>query len=267
MIVRTQDSDELVLVPQTDHSKLVGQIAAHWGNGDFTEVKPFASVVRAATSHDFGWIRYETNPVFNTDTGATLHYLDVPNTGPHLQMFSQTSQWLSDVDPYSALIFDMHRTGLWRRRYSVIDHPKAYLHRTDRPSMTITPEIEAMLVEGEASQAKVRSQFDENAVWTNYRLMQVWDLIGLYFCCHEPDDLYITPVPQSYADARTEGVRIMLKPVAKHEVEFTPFPFRKRGIKIFLSTKRLPKRKYPNSDEFLRAYFQAKTELLTFTLV
>jgi hypothetical protein len=51
MIIRTQDSENLVLVPQTDHSKLVGQLAAHWGNSDFAEPAPFASVVRAATSH------------------------------------------------------------------------------------------------------------------------------------------------------------------------------------------------------------------------
>ena len=49
VIVRTQDTEELILVPQTDHSKLVGQIAALWGNENFESPRPFVSMTRAAT--------------------------------------------------------------------------------------------------------------------------------------------------------------------------------------------------------------------------
>jgi hypothetical protein len=267
MIIRTQDSEELVLVPQTDHSKLVGQIAAQWGNKDFETPRPFVSVVRAATCHDFGWTRYESDPAFNSDTGETLHYLQVPNSTNQLRAFQECSDSMRTVDTYSALMVDMHRTGLWRRRYGVIDHPKAYLHPAGAPSMPLTPEIEAFVAKSEAEQEQQRKKLGEAEVWTNYRLLQVWDLLGLYFSCHDPDELYITPVPQTYAAGRNEGGRISMKPVSRYEVAFDPFPFRSRGIKVSLAMKRLPKRKYPDAESFKSAYFQAQPELMTFTLV
>lgn len=267
MIVRTQDSEQLILVPQTDHSKLVGQIAAQWGNKDFVTARPFVSMVRAATCHDFGWTRYETEPMFNQDTGETLHYLQVPNDTTQLQAFQDCYDWLFAVDPYSAMIINMHRTGLWRRRYNVIDHPKAYLHPVGVPSMPVTSEIDAFMAKNETLQEQQRKQLDEAEVWTNYRLLQVWDLLGLYFSCHDPDDLYINPVPQAYTSSRTDGIRMTMKPVGRYEVAFDPFPFRTRGTKISLAMKRLPKRKYADSASFHAAYFQAQPEHLTFTLV
>jgi len=38
MIVRKQPNGELILIGQTDHSRLVGQLAAHWGNRDFANL-------------------------------------------------------------------------------------------------------------------------------------------------------------------------------------------------------------------------------------
>jgi hypothetical protein len=267
MIVRTQDSEQLVLVPQTDHSKLVGQIAAQWGNADFETPRPFASVVRAATCHDFGWIRYESDPYFNAESGQTLHYLEVPNDDVQLQAYQDCYDWMAEVDAYSALILSMHRTGLWRRRYDVIEHPKAYLHPVGKPSMPLTADVESFIIKNEKLQDVERQKRDAAEVWTNYRLLQVWDLLGLYFSCHDPDELYIAPVPQQYSDSRTDGVRVTMTPVSRNEVAFDPFPFRQKGTKISLSMKRLPVRKYANADSFKSAYFQAQQELLTFTLV
>ena len=48
MIVRKQPNGELILIGQTDHSRFVGQLAAHWGNNEFAAPEPFDSMVRAA---------------------------------------------------------------------------------------------------------------------------------------------------------------------------------------------------------------------------
>ncbi|RPH73484.1 MAG: DUF3891 family protein, partial [Candidatus Rokuibacteriota bacterium] len=44
MIIRKDPSGGLVLIGQTDHSRFVGQLAAHWGNGEFETPKPYDSV-------------------------------------------------------------------------------------------------------------------------------------------------------------------------------------------------------------------------------
>jgi len=63
MIIRKDPSGALTLIGQTDHSRFVGQLAAHWGSRDFEAPKPYDAVVRAATFHDYSWLRYETSPL------------------------------------------------------------------------------------------------------------------------------------------------------------------------------------------------------------
>ena len=58
MILRGNRDNKSVLVAQTDHSQLVGQMASHWGNRQFDPPKPYDSVVRAAIYHDYAWLLY-----------------------------------------------------------------------------------------------------------------------------------------------------------------------------------------------------------------
>src|SRR5688572_1399621 len=66
MIIHDASNGQLTLITQTDHSNLVGELAAHWGNADFAAPEPYDSVVRAAVFHDYGWLRYETKPLLNS---------------------------------------------------------------------------------------------------------------------------------------------------------------------------------------------------------
>jgi hypothetical protein len=265
MIIRSNNAEELILVPQTEHSKLVGQIAANWGNETFSAPTPYASVVRAATYHDFGWLQYESAPLFNATAGTTLHYLDIPNTRDQLEAHRTWSDWLTRVDTYSGLLVRMHRTGLWQSRYDVIDHPKGYLQPQSR-KMPREADVSAFIQANEADQSAQRERFNADQVWVNYRLLQVWDLLGLYFSCHEPDNLQIRPVPRSYDDEGT-GVSLNISPSGRREVRFDPFPFSRHGCRISLGAKRLDRSSFNNEETFQRAFYQAPFESIEFTLV
>ncbi len=104
-------------------------------------------------------------------------------------------------------------------------------------------------------------------LWSNYRRLQVWDLLGLYFCCQDPYDDYVEPVPVSYHGGETDGVRLTLHGVTSRTVAFEPYPFDARPCHVQLSFKRLPKTSYPDVETFRRAYFQAPTDLMKFELV
>ena len=84
MIIRKDPSGALTLIGQTDHSRFVGQLAAHWGSRDFEAPKPYDAVVRAATFHDYGWLRYETSPLIRPETGEPYSFLQVPMTAQQL---------------------------------------------------------------------------------------------------------------------------------------------------------------------------------------
>jgi len=97
--------------------------------------------------------------------------------------------------------------------------------------------------------------------------MQVWDLLGLYFCCQEPYDDHIEPVPVSYAGADTEGVRLTLKPVDRRRVLFEPYPFDVRPCRVQLAFRIVSRSTFEDVEAFRRAWFQADLGLLEFELI
>src|SRR5438105_8489848 len=263
MIVRRQPNNELLLIGQTDHSRLVGQLAAHWGNDNFATPQPNESMIRAATFHDYGWLRYETSPRIHPETHEPYQFLQLPLGTTQLASYQWSLDWLTDIDRYAGLIINMHRTGLWNNRYGTIKYPTGYNVRD------LNPEAKEFIKRNEAWQEQERRAFNSNgkadALWTNYRLMQVWDLLGLYFCCQDPYEDYVEPVPVAYSDK--DGVRLTMKPAGGGRVKFEPFPFDVKSCRIQLSMKRLPKTTFENDQEFRRVYFQAATEVTTFELV
>jgi Protein of unknown function (DUF3891) len=258
MIVRKETDGSQRLIGQTDHSRLVGQFAAHWGNDRFAVPDPYESVVRAAVYHDYGWLRYETNPIVN-DAGETPDFRQVG--ARQLDSYQWCVDWMAGIDRYSGLIVSLHRTGLWRSRYGSITHPTAFNPRA------LNAETEQFIARHEAWQEQQQRTLDQAQVWTNYRMLQVWDLLGLYFCCQDPAEEAIEPVPVSYGGGRMDGIRLALAPETPRRVAFDPYPFDVRPLKVQLTAKRLPSTRFADLARFRRAYFQAPTELMEFELV
>jgi hypothetical protein len=262
MIIRQGPDHGLTLIGQTDHSRFVGQLAAHWGNDEFETPTPYDSVVRAATFHDYGWLRYETSPLTDTESGKPYPFLQVPMTPQQLGAYQWSLDWMADIDPYSGLIVSMHRTGLWQARYGTIKHPAWRYNLT-----TLSPEVQALVDHNEAWQQRTRAALDAKGVWTNYRLMQVWDLLGLYFCCQEPYEDHVDPVPTRYGGADDEGVRLTLTPAGPGRVAFDPYPFDVRPCTVQLAHRTVPRATYDDTEAFRKAWFQAEVGLFSFELV
>jgi hypothetical protein len=260
VIVRKLRSGETIVAGQTDHSKLVGQLAAHWGNAEFDAPRPYESVVRAATFHDYGWLRYETSPLINPESGEPYQFIKLPLAPEQMSSYQWSLDWMAEIDRYAGLIVNMHRTGLWKVRYDTIKHPIAY-NLTNMP-----PEIARFIEKNEAWQERTRAAYDRDELWQNYRLMQIWDLLGLYFCCQDPYEDHIEPVPVRYGAGKNAGTKMTMKPLGEGRVAFDPYPFDVRPCRIQLGFKRLPAASFPSVEAFRRAYFQADIELMAFEL-
>jgi hypothetical protein len=262
MIIRKEPDGALLLIGQTDHSRFVGQLAAHWGNQVFEAPKPYDSVVRAATFHDYGWLRYETSPLVNPETGEPYPFLKAPMTEQQLGSYQWALDWMADIDPYSGVIVSMHRTGLWKGRYQTIKHPAGRYNLT-----ALSAEVQAFVTRNEAWQESQRATSDAKGIWTNYRLMQVWDLLGLYFGCQEPYADYVEPVPVSYGAGDDAGVRMTMTPVGQRRVAFEPYPFDARPCRLQLTFKRAPTSTFDDVQSFRRTWFGGEVGLMEFELV
>jgi hypothetical protein len=261
MIVRKGADGTTILIAQTDHSRLVGQFGAHWGNDLFAAPRPYESVARAAAFHDFGWLRYETAPAFDPATGETPPFFRAPGGERQLESYQWCSDELLADDPYAGLIVSMHRTGLWRGRYGALNHPPHAIP----PRLPST--VEDFIARNEELQATERDKRGADDVWTNYQLLQVWDQLGLYFTCQDPYPHYIEPVPTAYGTEKFAGLRMTVTPRSADRVEFAPYPFDIRPLFVQFTRRRLPTLRFPDQAAFRRAWFQAPLELIEFELV
>jgi len=261
MIIRKLEDGQAVAITQTDHSRLAGFLAAHWGNADFAAPRPYESVARAATFHDFGWLRYETHPEVDAATGEPYTFTSLPFNPDQLDAYQWCADWLGTVDPYSALLVGMHRVGLWKSRYETISEP-AWRSPTNLPA-----DIQKFIAREEPQQEQARQEIGDGTIWTNYRLLQVWDLLGLYFTTREPYDNAVEPVPTAYDDDLHSGVRMSMHPVGGGRVKFDPYPFDIRPLHVHIPYRKFDRTSFTSGDEFRRAYFQAVPEFLRYELV
>ena len=262
MIVRKEANGEMLLLAQTDHSRLAGQFAAHWGNAEFAPLTPYESVARAAAFHDFGYLRYETAPAFDEATGGTPSFRDVPTDERRLEEYQWCPDWLLALDPYAALLVSMHRTGLWQQRYKTISSTMYNVRKQK-------PEVEAFIERQETLRPQLIAQhnFDPQQLWINYRLLQVWDLMSLAFSLHAPEADAFEPVPVSYRDSEKEGVRLSMTPLDAKTVELDPYPFDVPALRVAVPVRRLSQSTFESQDAFRKAYFCAQLELMEFQLV
>ncbi len=258
MIVRELDDGGVILINQTDHAKLSGLSAAHWGNGQFARPRPYESAVRAAMFHDVGWYKYETGPRLNANM-KPMAFMHVPLNEPTLAAFQWATDWMNEIDTYAGALMRKHRNGLWLGRYDAILHPVAFNNKN------MNEALQAFVNRNEAARKREERQLDAAEFAVNYQLLQVWDLLSLYFCTQSPKDDYIEPVPRGYSGEG--GVRIDLKPLAAGRVAVTPYPFDTPTLPIDIVHRHLRQATFADQQEFRRAYFEAPLQSLHFEFV
>ena len=259
VIVRDGPDGTLILIAQTDHAKLSGQCAAHWGNKDFARPQPYEAVVRAAMFHDSGWYDYEASPMVAPDTGKPLNFMQVAWGKPQRRAFEWAIEWMSRIDPYSGLLISKHRTGLQRGRYNRVAHPKFF------NAQNLPEDNEDFLARNERAQAAVLHNYDENEFWTNYELLQTFDLISLFLCNNDVVDDYIEPVPTSY-DRSSRTVKLALKTIEGNRIEVDPFPFDVNPLRVQLARRELDQKSFAEPAIFREVYFRTVPQAIDFTL-
>ncbi len=258
MIVRYESDGSVVMITQNDHAQLSGLFASHWGNGNFEKPRPYMSLVRAAMYHDRGWIRYETSPQLDPQTGRTPSFREVPNDAAQLEAFQWASDWLGAIDPYAGLMIAKHRTGLWQGRYGAITHPPA-IQRGTLPS-----DIQEFIARSEAKQKSLAAAINSDELRINYNLLQVWDMMSLYICSTEQlKDDRIAPVPTGYSGG---GLELSLTPRDATSIVLDPYPFDVPELTTNLIYRKLKQNKFHDTAELQDVYFRTAPQIMSFRL-
>lgn len=261
MIVRDAgDSWQVVLQP--DHADLSAQFAAAWGNANgFVSPSPPEPVLVATARHDDGWAVWERAPALDRRGDGPRNFLDV-EVPSHLAFYRAMIAAVLDHDAYAGLLVSMHGAGIYRGRYGT--QPSLKLTFADE----VRDQVEAFVREQEEVQARLVSELgvSEQERWANYRLLQVYDRLSLYYCLRdveagEPDT--IAPVPHDYSGAESA---LVIEPLAPWHVRMDPYPFAESPATFRLVRRVLPKRSWPDGESFRRDFFATAPEEAAITI-
>jgi len=277
MIVAETDG-EYQFVTQPAHARLAGEFADHWGNDTFETPNPRAAVLLAAYRHDTGWVPYDRQPHLDED-GQPVDFRDMPPE-TWTDLYEAGVDAVADVDRYAGLLVSLHGAGLRNRRYGLSpswpETPPAFRSFVDRQENLQSRLAEALHEVGAVSPADQRllAQLHENGtadegadsrLWTNYRLLQTWDTLSLAFCVTDSPPGYdgVDAVPTG--DGREETLTVAAAGDGEFRVE--PYPFDTAPLALSVPVRTVPNDAFDGPDELVRAYYRARRERRSVTLV
>lgn len=269
MMVCPYDGSKLLLVLQTDHSRIAGLLASHWGNGQFAKLQPYTSMVLAAQEHDSGWWDWEIKPSVNehgypSDYIGSIKHL---GTGVWLDLYRRAIERLASRDLYAAYFVSMHGEALLTQGMGLL--PSMPDYRDD-------PTVQDFIAEQKALRATWLPKLEQNEtlrgacghehLWINFKLMEVFDQFAQFVCNRYPfnnrarkngptNNLSNVPVP--VADGKPD-VTLTITVQNEHEAIVQPYPFDISPLPLSFEGRLVPNRSYSTQEEFLENFYNAE---------
>jgi hypothetical protein len=265
------------LITQNDHGDLAGQFAAHWGNQNFARLKPYQSMVLAAEAHDNGWWHWDVNPSVD-DKGKPLAFTQTPRE-TRSGFYGKGIDGVADKDLYAGLMVSMHGVGLPQQRYGTMP---SMTKRVDEYSLKFIEEREPthqVMMDQVARMEQYAGVNSQEWIWFNYRMMQVFDRLSLFFCAnfdivsvpetgaHSAGKGYYGPIidPAPVRFGTADGV-VRLRAVDKATAVADPYPFDQSPLRVGVRGRLIPRIAYKSQEHFREVYMKTPREVFDFTL-
>jgi hypothetical protein len=266
-----------VLVLQTDHSRIAGLLAAHWGNDKFARLNPYASMVLAAQEHDSGWWDWEIKPTLNeqgypSDYIGSIKHL---GQGVWLDLYRRAIERLTQRDLYAAYFVSMHGEGLLTRGMGLLPSMPDYTGDTAvQKFIAQQKELRAGWLPTLQKNQTLAASTTETQLWTNFNLMEVFDQFAQFVCNRYPLN------SQSRKNGPTNTLSGLTVPVAPDRPNETltidvqnetdavvrPFPFDVNPLRLSFEGRLVQNQPFSNQEEFLKQFYGGERIAINYTL-
>jgi Protein of unknown function (DUF3891) len=270
-------NDSLVLVLQTDHSRIAGLLAAHWGNDKFARLNPYASMVLAAQEHDSGWWDWEIKPTLNeqgypSDYIGSIKHL---GQGVWLDLYRRAIERLAQRDLYAAYFVSMHGEGLLTRGMGLLPSMPDYTGDTAvQKFIAQQKELRAGWLPTLQKNQTLAASTTETQLWTNFNLMEVFDQFAQFVCNRYPLN------SQARKNGPTNTLSGLTVPVASDRPNETltidvqnetdavvrPFPFDANPLRLSFEGRLVRNQPFSNQEEFLKQFYGGERIAINYTL-
>jgi len=235
MIIQiTTESNPNFVIEQADHARMSGQLAESFGNANFNSPVPHDLLNYIVAHHDEGWESVDALREQSPTTGLPHHLTQTPL--PYLVKTSKASPDFNEAHhAFCGLLSSMHTYGLFNGRYGLSDFifiDKIAPDNKQAVTDMLDAELErqARLKSQLASQAELAAWVEEAALMNNYKLLQFFDTLSLYFhMTHAEvrDESKFLNVP----DGKGTDHTLSIKPI-DGAYALAPFPFKGSEITV-----------------------------------
>ena len=246
-MIRLEHGDGWMLLPQSAHAWLSGQIAQHWGNEDNSRPKPYASVVLATTLHDKAWFTLDRLPLLN-DVGEPLHFLEL-GLDDSEGLYADTVAQVTQIDPYAGILVNRHVQLIYNSRATHGRDPIDQL----QPLLDTLKTDEKALITRLSSHPAYADFIDEVALNHNYRVLRTCDLLSLFVCGGFPARM-IQDVPYRNNDSPIDVECQLDEP---HTLRISPNLLDVPELVVHLEGRYIPKCQFEDADEYAAVFQEA----------
>lgn len=251
MIVRELPDGTTLLILQESHADVAQQFAAHWGNEEFSRLDPYPAMVFGTGYHDSGHREMEADLPIDPEAGVPYFHRKTPLALRKRDADANNFQWIRGRDTYASLMVSMHHAGLRKRRYDTVRWGQGMrdgYEASGQPGAQGQLDMASAFADLKDWQTEVSSELglDDTAArvkfWHNYRCLQTFDQLSLYFCCDGYDgermkEVTLEQVPVAYDSERTVDLR--LSPVGSNTIRVSPYPFDVPSFSIAVMTRQM----------------------------
>jgi Protein of unknown function (DUF3891) len=244
------DGEGLVAVAQSAHAFLAFQLAAHWGNRLTSRPSPHAEVLVAALLHDAGWDGRETPPRLAADRRPVAF-----DTLPDAE---REAVWAAAVD----------RAAL-RGRYVayLVSHHVSTLAEMGREGvhrefLTRQETLRAHIREELGGDPRYAGVLGTPADEANRAIVRLTDAVAVHLACGREDPVRLAGVPR-----RGGSAPMTVERAAEATYRLRPWPLLGRRLVVTAEGRRLPAREFADQESLTRAWREATTVRLTWTLL
>jgi len=277
MMVCPYDDSTVLLILQTDHSRIAGLLAAHWGNDQFAKLQPYSSMVLAAQEHDSGWWDWEIKPSVNeqgypSDYIGSIKHL---GQGVWLDLYRRAIERIAARDLYAAYFVSMHGEALLTKGMGLLPSMPDYAgDAAVQEFIAQQKELRARWLPALKNNQESADVTSEKHLWTNFNLMEVFDQFAQFVCNRYPFNsqarkngpthtLSGLAVPVS---SERPNVTLTIEVLNETDAVVRPFPFDVNPLSLSFEGRLVPNRPFSTQEEFLQQFYGGERIAINYTL-
>ena len=269
MIIQTNiEGKPNFVIEQADHARMSGKLTEAFGNDAFAAPVPHELLTYIVARHDEGWISVDALREQSPETGLPHHLTQTPL--PYLVKTSKASPEFNEAHhAFCGLLSSMHTYGLFNGRYGMSDFifiDKIAPENKDAVTDMLNAELERQdrLKKQLSSEAESAAWVEEAALMNNYKLLQFFDTLSLYFhMTHTAGraESKFLHVP----DGKGTDHTLTINPTGDGAYALSPFPFAGDSLEVSVKGRYLTSQ--PQGTDFKPIFDSTAKEKQTYKLV